>query len=192
MSASDDDKPVDRPPTPDFSAQVADLPKSLPPKRGRGRPRKNPPAAKAARTPTPEPEPEPVPECKPPSPPPCPHVTSRRSPPLSVDSETESDSEAPPDPLHLCEVVDASTPTPNDNAIALRAARCIIKEQDEKLELFENTINKQNDELARLYTEPLRSPYAEDPDHTWDLYLAGTATGLAVGVLIRKVAAMLF
>lgn len=187
MSASDDDKPLVNPALPDLSAQFAHLPVAPKPKRGRGRPRKVQPPASAAASVVPPPEPE-----RAPTPPPCPHVTARCSPPLSVDSETESDSEAPPDPLHLCEVVDASTPTPNDNAIALRAARCIIKEQDEKLELFENTINKQNDELARLYTEPLRSPYAEDPDHTWDVYLAGTATGLAVGVLIRKVAAMLF
>ena len=174
MSASDDDKPVDRPPTPDFSAQVADLPKSLPPKRGRGRPRKNPPAAKAAVV-----EPEPEPAAKPPSPPPCPHVKPLSSPPLPVDSDSESEDDREPVPsAGLIREVDS----------------------DAHIELLERTIDDQDHNLRVVLEEnaKLRARLAdpanttEDPDTTWDIYLVGAASGLAVGVLLRRLAALMF
>lgn len=193
MSASDDDKPVDRPPTPDFSAQVADLPKSLPPKRGRGRPRKNPPAAKAAVV-----EPEPEPAAKPPSPPPCPHVKPLSSPPLPVDSDSESEVETKPEDKYrvggrsnaVKHVDDLHTPSAG-----------FVRQHDEDA-LLENIIDTQNEGLRVLNQENVQlrahiakltsDPAFEDPDHTWDIYLVGAASGLAVGVLLRRLAALMF
>lgn len=172
MSTSDDDKPICDVATPDFSAQVAHLPKSLPPKRGRGRPRKNPvspPAAAAARLPSPEPEPV----AKPPTPPPCPHqsaVPTSRSPPLSVDSDDESGDE----PLGV-------------------ACGTFNESINQFLEELDNNNRILLEENAKLRAQLAQKEIVfEDPDLSWDQYLVGMSSGLALGVLLRKLSAMLF
>lgn len=174
MSASDDDKPLVDPALPDLSAQFAHLPVAPKPKRGRGRPRKVQPPAAAAAAVVPPPEPERVP-----TPPPCPHVTARRSPPLSVDSETDSDSGVDEKPQFV-----GGTKTDLDSELLQN----IIDTQLEGIRV----LHQENLQLRSRLAKVTSDPAPEDPDTTWDIYLIGAATGLAMGVMLRKVAAMLF
>lgn len=76
------------------------------------------------------------------------------------------------------------------------------RHSDAHIELLERTIDDQDHNLQALLEENNRlrarlendghTPISEDPDHTWDIYLLGASSGLAVGVLLRKLASMMF
>lgn len=76
-----------------------------------------------------------------------------------------------------------------------------VRQHDEDA-LLENIIDTQNEGLRVLNQENVQlrahiakltsDPAFEDPDHTWDIYLVGAASGLAVGVLLRRLAALMF
>lgn len=71
-------------------------------------------------------------------------------------------------------------------------------DSDAHIELLERTIDDQDHNLQVVLEENaklrarLADPAFEDPDTTWDIYLVGAASGLAVGVLLRRLAALMF